>query len=105
MVVTTNPEESEAYIEDASVAAAFMHLQAAALGIGSCWVQVLGRYNAEGEESQNVVRDLLGIPSDMVVVCIMTFGYSAETRKPVDPAKLKWEKVHIGTWRHNPEGE
>ena len=82
-----------------------MHLQAAALGIGSCWVQVLGRYNAEGEESQNVVRDLLGIPSDMVVVCIMTFGYSAETRKPVDPAKLKWEKVHIGTWRHNPEGE
>ena len=34
VVVTTNPEESEAYIEDASVAAAFMHLQAAALGIG-----------------------------------------------------------------------
>ena len=30
----------------------------------------------------------------------MTFGYSAETRKPVDPAKLKWEKVHIGAWRN-----
>ena len=105
VVVTTNPEESEAYIEDASVAAAFMHLQAAALGIGSCWVQVLGRYNAEGEESQNVVRELLGIPSNMVVVCIMTFGYSAETRKPVDPAKLKWEKVHIGSWRNDAVGE
>jgi hypothetical protein len=103
IVVTASPEQSEAYIEDASVAAAFMHLQAAALGIGSCWVQVLGRYNAEGEESQQVVRDILSIPSDMAVVCIMTFGYSAETRKPVDPSKLLWEKVHIGTWRYEAE--
>lgn len=103
VVVTASPEQSEAYIEDASVAAAFMQLQAAALGIGSCWVQVLGRYNAEGEESQQVVRELLGIPSDMMVVCIVTFGYSAETRKPVDPSKLLWEKVHIDSWRNDAE--
>lgn len=100
VVVTASPEKSEAYIEDATVAAIFMHLQAAALGIGSCWVQVRGREAADGEPSENVVRDLLGIPNEMVVECIMTFGYSAETRKPVDPAKLQWEKVHVGTWRH-----
>jgi len=100
VIVTSDPEKSEAYIEDATVAAMFMHLQAAALGIGSCWVQVRGRETADGEPSENLVRDTLGIPNHMVVECIMTFGYSAETRKPVDPAKLQWEKMHIGTWRH-----
>lgn len=101
VVVTTDPELSEAYIEDASVAAAFMHLQAQALGLGSCWVQVRGRMSADGEPSEDVVRDILGIPHNMVVECIVTFGYPAEERKPVDPAKLKWEKVHLGTWRHD----
>lgn len=107
VVVTVDPALSEAYIEDAAAAAMFMHLQAAALGIGSCWVQVRGRLDGMGEPSEDVVRDILGIPHDMVVECIMTFGHSAETRKPVDPAKLLWEKVHIGSWRNDilAEGE
>lgn len=105
VVVTSNPEESEAYIEDASVAAIFMHLQAAALGLGSCWVQVRGRLDGMGEPSEDVVRDVLGIPHHMVVECIMTFGHPAETRRPVDPAKLKWEKVHIGSWRNDAEAQ
>ena len=100
VVVTVSPEQSEAYIEDATAAAMFMHLQAAALGLGSCWIQVRGREQEDGEPSENFVRDMLGIPYDMVVECIMTFGHPDETRRPVDPEKLKWEKVHIGTWRN-----
>lgn len=99
VVVTADPEKSEAYIEDATAAAILMHLQAAALGIGSGWVQVRGRFAADGEPSEDIVRDILGIPRHMVVECIMTFGYPDETRRPVDPAKLMWEKVHIGTWK------
>ena len=105
VVVTASPELSEAYIEDATAAAMLMQLQAADLGIGSCWIQVRGREQADGEPSENYVRDMLGIPYDMVVECIMTFGHPDETRKPVDPAKLKWEKVHIGNWRHDAESE
>ena len=100
VVVTSDPTQSEAYIEDATVAAIMMHIQAADLGIGSCWVQVRGRQAADGTPSEEVVRELLGIPEHICVECVMTFGYSAETRKPVDPAKLKWEKVHIGAWRN-----
>lgn len=103
IVIVVDPAKSEAYTEDAAFAGAFMQLQAEALGIGSCWVQVRGRYNADDEPSENVVRDILDIPNDMVVECIISFGYSAETRKPVDPSKLKWEKVHIGSWRHDAE--
>ena len=98
VVVTSSPEKSEAYIEDAAVAAIFMHLQAADLGIGSCWVQVRGRMAADGESSETVVREILGIPEDMAVECIMTFGYKDEQRRPVDPSKLLWEKVHLERW-------
>ena len=99
VVVTVNPALNEVYIEDASVAAIMMHLQAADLGLGSCWIQVRGRFAADGEPSENVVRELLAIPDDMVVECIVTFGHIDEQRKPVDPEKLLWEKVHIGSWK------
>lgn len=103
VVVTSSPVRSDAFIEDASIAAVFMQLQAADLGIGSCWVQVRGREDGMGEPSEDVVRNTLGIPHDMVVECIVTFGYPAETRRPVDPSKLLWEKVHLGSWRIDAE--
>lgn len=98
VVVTADPGESDMWVEDCTIAAEFMQLQAAALGIGSCWIQVRQRFNADNEPAEDVVQQLLDIPQYLKVECIMSFGYSAETRKPVDPSKLKWEKVHIGKW-------
>lgn len=99
IVVCGSPEESEAWIEDASIAAAFMQLQAADLGLGSCWVQIRGRFAADGTPSDECVAQLLGIPEQNPPLCIVTFGYPDEQRKPLDPAKALWEKVHIGNWR------
>lgn len=98
VVVTADTEASDMYVEDASIAAALMHLQAADLGIGSCWIQIRNRFAADGESSETIVREQLGIPEHFSVECIVTFGYPDEERKPVDPSKLLWEKVHIGSW-------
>lgn len=98
VVVAVDAAQSEAHIEDATIAAAYMHIQAADLGIGSCWIQVRGRSAADGESSETVVRELLGMPDDLTVECIVTFGYPDEERKPVDPEKLLWEKIHIDRW-------
>ncbi len=100
VVVVAEPEKSDMYVEDASVAALMMQLQAEALGIGSCWVQIAGRYGADDEPAQELVQQCLGIPENLPVICIITFGYKNEVRKPVDPEKLLWEKVHIGQWRN-----
>lgn len=99
VAVVSDPAESDCWLEDASIAAIFMHLQAAALGIGSCWIQIMGRDKGE-ESAEDIVRTILDIPESLKVPCIMTFGYSDETRKPVDPDKLLWEKVHIAKWRN-----
>ena len=98
MVVAVDSTKSDVYVEDATCAALLMHLQAADLGLGSCWIQVRNRFAADGEDSETVIRELLGIPDDISVECIVTFGHIDETRRPVDPDKLLWEKVHIGKW-------
>ena len=68
-------------------------------------MQVLGRSTAEGELSEDFVQELLDIPPYYKVVCIMTFGYKNEERRPVDPSKLLWEKVHIGRWSESQAAE
>lgn len=98
IVVCADPAKSDVFVEDCSVATNMMHLQAAALGIGSCWVQIHNRYSEDGEPAQNLVKALLNIPDELQVVSILTLGISAENRKPVDPDKLLWEKVHIGSF-------
>ena len=99
VVVCADPAKSDAWIEDASIAAEMMQLQAADLGIGSCWIQIRDRYASDSTPSQEKVQELLEIPETLPVVCVMTFGYPAEERRPVDTSKLLWEKVRVGTWK------
>lgn len=99
VVVVSNPEESDVFIEDTTIAAVFMQLQAAALGLGSCWIQIRNRFSEDGQPAQDMVQELLGIPQYLPVECIITFGHKDEERRPVNPDKLLWEKVHLGTWK------
>ena len=99
VVVCADPAKSDAWIEDASIAAEMMQLQAADLGIGSCWIQIRDRYASDSTPSQEIIQELLEIPETLPVVCVMTFGYPAEERRPVATSKLLWEKVHVGTWK------
>ncbi len=98
VAVTVDSTKSEAWIEDASIAAFAMQMQAADLGLGSCWIQVWGRFAADGTPSEEYVREILGIPETCPVLCFITFGHPAEERKPQDVEKLKWENVHIDKW-------
>lgn len=104
VVVGGEAARSDCWIQDASIAANLMQLQAAALGLGACWVEVYHRFAADGRPSQDVVREVLGIPDTIEILCVVTFGYSAETRRPIDPAKLLWSHVHEGRWSE-PDGE
>jgi nitroreductase len=65
---------------DLSIALEHISLQAAELGLGSCWI---GAFN------QEKVKDLLKITENAAVVCLMTLGYPAgnslqRKRKPLE---------------------
>jgi nitroreductase len=95
VVVAGDRTKTDAWVEDASIAAICMQLQAEALGLGSCWCHVRNRFTGDGTESKQYVRDLLGIPDHFGVLCIIGLGVKDQERKPNDLSKLTWEKVHI----------
>lgn len=99
IVVAVDVEATDPWIEDASIAATYIQLQAQDLGLGSCWIQVRGRYTANDMESETYVQNLLEMPDTILPVCIITLGHKNEERKPQATDKLLWEKVHIGTWK------
>ncbi len=84
-----------AWIEDCSAALENALIQAAALGLGTCWVGVRGEDPADPER-QALVRDLLGIPEHIRVLALVSLGYAAgETQsKPAGPMHA----IHRETW-------
>lgn len=101
IVVLGDQMKSDVWIEDASIAAILMQLQAEELGLGSCWIQVRERLTANGQSSEDFVRDALQIPPQMRVLAILSIGNKNEEKAPFDSNKLKWEQVHIGSFRNN----
>lgn len=98
VVVLGNPEVSDVWIEDASVASTQMLLQAEDLGLGACWVQVRDRHDKEGASAEENVKHLLHIPATMRVLSIIAVGHKGMERKPQNEDRLKWEKVHNEAW-------
>lgn len=59
---------------DAAIVCTHMMLEAAELGIGSCWV---GYFNADR------VSEVLGLPENMTVSALLPMGYPADDAKPL----------------------
>ena len=96
IVVCGDPGKTDVWVEDCTIAATYIQLQAEALGLGSCWIQMRGRFDKDNNDSADLIRELLDIPGEQQVECIIVLGHKDEVRRPVDSDKLLWEKVHIG---------
>lgn len=98
VVVLGDPLQNDCWVEDGSIAAISMQYQAEDLGLGSCWVQMRGRGLPDGTSAETVVRGILDIPEQLSVLCVVAFGHKADSRKPQDEGRLKWENVHAGKY-------
>ena len=96
IVVLGDPQESDVWVEDASVASTVLLYAAEDLGLGACWSQVRERYMEDGTPADSVVRALLEIPEPLRVLSIVAVGHKGMERKPFNEDRLLWEKVHIG---------
>jgi len=99
VVVVGDTTVTDAWIDDAAIAAAFMQLQAEDIGIGSCWCHVRNRFTEAGTSAEQYVRDLLDIPQHYGVASIIAFGYKNVVHEPKDSSGVRWEHVHIGKFR------
>lgn len=98
IVVIGDMEKSDTWMEDASIASILIGLEAEALGLGSCWIQNSKRKSQTGENSEEAVRKVLGIPANYGVLCMIAIGHKEETVKAYDESNLNFTKVHYGKY-------
>jgi len=91
--VCADPEQCDVWIEDASIASIFIHLAAASLGLGSCWIQIRERMHDGKKSAQQYIAEILNIPAKLQVESIIAVGYPAETLPPHTKEELLFEKV------------
>lgn len=94
IVVCADPEKCDVWVEDTSIASIILHLTAAELGLGSCWVQIRKRHHNDQLSSTAYVADLLKLRAGMVVEAVIAIGYPGESKVGHDEAKLKYDRVH-----------
>lgn len=95
IVVLGDRDVTDAWVEDASLAAVTMQYQAADLRLGSCWCHIRNRFSAVGEPADNLLRFLLHYPENLTAECIIGIGHPAIERKLQDEEGLKWENVEV----------
>ncbi|MCL1979878.1 MAG: nitroreductase family protein [Proteobacteria bacterium] len=93
IVVCADPAKSDVWVEDASIVTTLLHLEAADLGLGSCWVQIRLRRRGDGSDSQAFLADLLGLPASMMVLAIVGIGYPADTKDGHPHSSLPFTQV------------
>lgn len=98
IVILGDPNISDTWIEDSSIASNIIQLTAHSLGLGSCWVQVRNRIRDDETSVEDYVIELLGIPDNLSVLSIIAIGYPNENKKPHDKNSLSQDKVHYNKY-------
>ena len=104
-IVVCADQSSDTCVEDASIASAIIHLSATDLGLGSCWIQIRNRNHSDGRPAQEYIAELLGIPSNLMVLSVVAMGYPDESKDPHAKAALRFDKIHKGRFGTKMVGE
>ncbi|URZ03004.1 nitroreductase family protein [Clostridium felsineum] len=94
IVVVGNPEVTDAYIEDASIASTLIQVTTHSIGLGSCWCHVRNRDRNENETTEDFIKALLNIPENLKVECMIGIGYPDEKRPAYTDENLPYNKLH-----------
>ena len=82
IIVICGDPRSPFYLHDCCIAGTHILLEAAALGLGTCWI---------GLFKEERIKEILRIPERWKVVALIAVGYPAE--EPTPPPRLKLEEV------------
>ncbi len=94
IVVAANPGMSDVWIEDCSIVMSNMHLMADSLGLGSCWIQGRLREAADGQTTEDYLRELLGYPEDFCLEAVLSLGMPQAHQEKTELSELPMDKVH-----------
>lgn len=86
IAVCGDPTVSDWWVQDCSAATENILIAAVALGLGAVWLGCHGR-----PEREQVVREVLSIPSRIGVLSLISIGYPAEKKA----ARTQYDPAHV----------
>lgn len=102
IIIAGDKTKSDVWIEDCSIASVFVQLEAEALGLGSCWVQINRRYYNDDVTSNEYIHQHFNIPDKLEVLSVVGIGYKAVARPPLTDFDILWDKVSINRYQNKP---
>lgn len=94
VVIAADPQRSDVWIEDSSIAAIIVQLAAEELGLKSCWGQLRMRPHNDELSASDYVKQLLDIPAGFEVPIVIGIGYPDEEKEGHARDSLSDEKIH-----------
>jgi len=94
IVVIGNEQDSSNWIEDCSIIAEHVWLETVNQELGTCWIQARDQGNAEAS-----VKEILNIPAEKRVLCLMPIGVPAKQPEEHDEAGFDKSKIKLETYK------
>ena len=57
-------------------------------------IQIRNRMHSSGQTSEDYIKQVLGLPENLVVECMIAFGYPDDDKEPVPKEQMEYEKIH-----------
>jgi nitroreductase len=73
--------------------AGLVYLEATNQGLGTCWIQVREMKTAEGKDTEEEVKKILGCPQEIHLLCMMPIGYPAESLPEHSEKEFERKKI------------
>lgn len=93
VVVIADERKADTWIEDSSIALAYMSLMATDQGVGNCWCQIHLRTTSEGRDAEDAVRQLLSLAKEYRIVGILALGMAKSELPPHTWEEADFTKV------------
>ena len=93
VIIMGDKIKSDVWIEDCSIASILIQMEAEALGLGSCWVQIHRRFYNDDISSNEYIHEHFNIPADLEVLSVVGIGYKGAEKTPLTQKDLLWDRV------------
>ncbi|HUV46741.1 MAG TPA: nitroreductase family protein [Candidatus Bathyarchaeia archaeon] len=98
LVIVICSPDWQYWVEDCSIVAENIYLEATNQGLGTCFTQVRDSVADDGSNPEEYVRKILGIPKNIRVLCMMPIGYPAESLAEHSEKEFENDKIHQNKW-------